>query len=260
MPLPGESDNIPLRVLGSDFLGADSRFGIALESEVRYRIQVRNGEGDVRDLGPHFVSSEGIVIIEIGEIQFEREDETTFSVGASATVQGDNGDGLPITEISFSYIDPENLTTRVDVRIFNRSNESEVLLDQTFTPQTGNFGNLTIRELVLGERNASTEWSIEYTAFRNDSAAPINGEITVSGRNKSLNIPMSQGLQQILGVGMIFVVGGLFSRRNAAVGAIVVPALAGTLFLVGFLNGVVTGAAVAFALTIGVAYNFATRG
>jgi hypothetical protein len=117
-----------------------------------------------------------------------------------------------------------------------------------------------VSELLLGEQNASTEWTVEYTAFRNDSAAPVNGESTVSGRNKNLNIPMSQGLQQLLGVGLLFIVGGLFSRRNAAVGAVVVPALAGALFLVGFLNGIVTGAAVAFALTIGVAYNFATRG
>jgi hypothetical protein len=166
--LPGEKNDIPLRVLASDILGADSRFGIALETDTRYRIQVENGDGDVRDLGPHFVTSEGVVVVEIGEIQFEREDRTTFSAGASATVTGDNGDGLPITEVKFSYSDPANLTTRVDVRIYNRSNESEVIVDQTFT---GTFGNLTVSELLLGEANASTEWTVEYTAFRNDSAA-----------------------------------------------------------------------------------------
>jgi hypothetical protein len=161
-----------------------------------------------------------------------------------------------VTEVQFRYDDPAELTKSVAVRIYNRSNESQVLVDQTFTPTNGTFGNLTVTELVVGEANASADWTVEYSAVRNRT---IEGEITVSARNDTLGIPLSSGLQQIIGVGMIIIVGGLFSRRNAAVGAIVVPALAGTLFLVGALSGIVTGAAVAFALTLGVAYNFATR-
>jgi hypothetical protein len=193
-----------------------------------------------------------------GRCEFKREDSTTFSVDASAKIQDGtgSGDGLPITEIEFNYLDPQNLTTAVNVRIYNRSNESQVLLAQTFTSSTGTFGNLTVSELIVGEQAASTDWTIEYSVVRNRT---IEGEITVSARSETLGIPLSAGLQQIIGVGMIIIVGGLFSRRNAAVGAIVVPALAGTLFLVGALSGVVTGAAVAFAFTIGIAYNFATR-
>ncbi len=259
--LPGERDDIPLRVLASDLLGANERFGIALESDVRYRIQVESGDGDVRDLGPHVVTSSGVVAIEIGEIQFERDDRSTFEVGANAKVQDGtgSGDGQPITEITFNYLDPSNATRAVEVRIYNRSNESQELVNKVFTPTSGTFGNLTVRELVVGEQAAETEWTVEYRALRNDTE-PVAGEITVTARTEDLDIPLSQGLQQLLGIGMIFIIGGLFSRRNAAVGAVVVPALAGALFLFGFLSGVVTGAAVAFALTVGVGYNFATRG
>jgi len=169
------------------------------------------------------------------------------------------GDGQPVTEVTFRYDDPQRLTEQVSVRIYNRANESETILDQTFEPAAnGSFGNLTVRKLVLGEGNASADWTVEYSIVRGNETRA--GEITVTGRSESLNIPMSQGLQQVLGVGMVIIVGGLFSRRNAAVGAVIVPLLAGALFLVGALSGVVTGAAVAFALTLGVGYNFATRG
>jgi len=173
-------------------------------------------------------------------------------------VTDDGGDGQPVTEITFRYDDPQELTEQVSVRIYNRSNESQVIVGQTFQPPNGSFGNLTVRKLLLGEGNASARWTVEYSIVRGNETRA--GEITVTGRSESLNIPMSQGLQQVLGVGMVIIVGGLFSRRNAAVGAVIVPLLAGGLFLVGALSGVVTGAAVAFALTLGVAYNFATRG
>jgi hypothetical protein len=251
MPLPGETDDIPLRVLAEDLLGADEQFGIALQSDVRYRIVVENADGDIRDLGPHFAVSEGTVVIEIGAVEFNLPDGSTFSVDARAETVGNNTE-----RVTFSYVDPEQLTEEVSVKIFNASNESEVILDQTKTAPPGGFGNLTISDTITGNATGA-RLVVEYSVVREENHS---GTITVSAEASQLGIPLSGGLQQIIGVGMIIVVAGLFSARNATVGAIVVPGLAGALFLVGVLSGVVSGAAIALAFTVGVAYNFATGG
>jgi len=251
MPLPGETDDVPLRILGEDLLGADEQFGIALESDVRYRIVVENDDGDVRDLGPHFAVSEGRVTIEIGEVRFNVPNGDTFSADATAEQTGNNSE-----RVVFSYIDPEHLTSQVSVTIYNESNESQVIHNQTHAPTSGTYGNLTITETVTGNATGS-DWVVEYSAERNETQS---GTITVTAAPDQLDIPIDQGIQQLLGVGLIIVVSGLFSARNAAVGAIVIPALAGTLWLVGVLSGVVSGAAIGLAFAVGVSYQLATGG
>jgi protocatechuate 3,4-dioxygenase beta subunit len=255
MPLPGETDDIPLRVLGADLLGANERFGIALETDVRYRITVKNDDGDVRDLGPHFAVSEGLVRIDIGEIEFNRRDEGTFSADA-AVEDLSSGDGASEL-VTFNYKDAENLTSKVRVKIYNQTNESQVIHNQVHLPNGGAFGNLTVSELVNGSLVGS-RWVVEYEITRRNETQ--SGVITVTSQPSQLRIPLSGQWQSILGIGMVVIIGGLFSTRNAAVGAIIVPAVAGTLWLIGILSGAVSGAAVALALTLGVAYNFATRG
>jgi len=196
-------------------------------------------------------------VLEVGEVTFEREDGGSFRVGADAAVIDPGGDGQPVTVVSFSYRDPERFTDRVHLRIYNTANKSQVIHDQTHQPVNDTFGNLTVREMITGEENASARWTVEYTIVRNDTRT---GETTVTGRAAQLNLPMSQGLQNILGIGLLIIIGGLFSSRNAAVGAVIVALTGGALFLIGALSGIITGAAVAFALTLAVGYNLATRG
>jgi len=254
MPKPGETGSIPLRVLSEDFLGGSDRLGVALVPDVRYRLQVENGEGDLRDLGPHFAVSEGVVTIEIGEVSFDRPDGDTFRVDASLrAVEGDTD----AEKLTFGFIDAARFTDSVALEIYERSNESNVLVDETFSPETGDaFGAFLFSETLTGNQTDKT-WVVEYSADRNETQ---DGLFTVSATGGSLGIPLDQGIQQVLGVGMVIVIAGLFSTRNAAVGAIVVPLAAGTLWFLGFLSGATTGAAVALALTLGVAYNFATGG
>ena len=252
MPKPGETGSIPLRVLSEDFLGGSDQLSVALEPDVRYRLQVENGEGDLRDLGPHFAVTEGPISIEIGRVEFNRPDGETFRVDASLTERTNTTETL-----RFAFVDAGRFTDSVALEIYERSNESNVLVDQTFEPETGDqFGAFLFSEVLSGNQTDKT-WVVEYSAARNQTQ---DGLFTVSATGGNLGIPIDQGIQQILGVGMVIVLAGLFSTRNAAIGAIVVPLAAGTLWFLGFLTGATTGASIALALTLGVAYNFATGG
>jgi len=252
MPKPGETGSIPLRVLSEDFLGGSDQLSVALEPDVRYRLQVENGEGDLRDLGPHFAVTEGPISIEIGRVEFNRPDGETFRVDASLTERTNTTETL-----RFAFVDAGRFTDSVALEIYERSNESNVLVDQTFEPETGDqFGAFLFSEVLSGNQTDKT-WVVEYSAARNQTQ---DGLFTVSATGGNLGIPIDQGIQQILGVGMVIVLAGLFSTRNAAIGAIVVPLAAGTLWFLGFLTGATTGASIALGLALGVAYNFATGG
>ena len=69
-----------------------------------------------------------------------------------------------------------------------------------------------------------------------------------------VNIPLDEGWASIFGVGLLLIVGGIFSRANARIGALVIPAVALMLNLTGILSGVVTLASVgvAFAIAVGI--------
>jgi len=66
---------------------------------------------------------------------------------------------------------------------------------------------------------------------------------------------LDDGYKTIFGVGFIIVLTGIFSVANAKIGAIIVPAVAGLLFITGILSGAVTGLSIAVAFSIGIAYN-----
>jgi len=250
--LPGEEDNIPFRVLSQDKLGPDRTFSTSLEADQRYRIQVRNGDGDIRDIGPYFVSSGGVIEINIGNVQFERSNGSTVRVSTSATDLGN--DDL----VRFSLRDPVNRTSYAQVKIYNVSNRSHVIHNKAHTAAVGNLSNLTVTKTITAAADQGTRWAIEYSYIRNGETQ--TGFATVSTESGNLPVPLDPGLQQMVSMGLLFVVGGLFSARNAAVGAIIVPAVGGLLYMMGIMSGAATGLGIALALTVGVLYNLSTRG
>jgi hypothetical protein len=54
------------------------------------------------------------------------------------------------------------------------------------------------------------------------------------------------------------VLGGVFSVRNARIGAIIIPGVALVLYMTGFLSGVLTVTSIAFAFVLAIAYNIVT--
>ena len=73
-------------------------------------------------------------------------------------------------------------------------------------------------------------------------------------------IPLSQDWKQIFGIGFLIVVAGIFSVANARIGAVVLPAVAGLLYVTGILNGAISLLAIGMALTVGVLVNLAFGG
>jgi len=127
--------------------------------------------------------------------------------------------------LTFVYQDPANATDGITVRIVQSDNRSVALFELSRDGQV------------------------------------VEGSRPFGAQKFELGSGLDDGWKQIFGVGLLIVVGGLFSVANARIGALVIPGMAGVLFYAGWMSGVASGAAIVITLALGAAYNVAvTRG
>lgn len=231
------------RIEAGDF-GAAGTKTVTLVPGERYRVTVKNGERS-RELGPVTPTRAQRIPLEVGQLEFGVDNESTFAFNASRS-----GDTLTAV-----YEDPKSETTSMTITFREINNESNVVASSTKTSTTGSF---KFSHQLQG--NATNESFIaRFEGVRNGEQ--LNQTVVIGSDRFPLGTGLDEGWQQIFSVALILVVGGLFSAGNARIGAIVVPGVGGILFYLGWLDGVAGAATVVLALSLGAGYNLvATRG
>jgi len=84
----------------------------------------------------------------------------------------------------------------------------------------------------------------------------VSGQLRPGTNRYPVGVPLDDGLKSLFAVGALLLVGGLFSARNAGVGAVVTPLFAAGFWFVDWLPSGVTIFAIAVALAIGVVVNY----
>ena len=149
----------------------------------------------------------------------------------------------------FTLVDLPVETTDLEVELHERGNESNVFDSGGATGPIGTFQFTT----TVSGADADKEWVFSYSYDRDDET--VTGTL-IPGQESFPVLPnLDDGYKTIFGVGFIIVLTGIFSVANAKIGAIIVPAVAGLLFITGILSGAVTGLSIAVAFSIGIAYN-----
>ena len=140
-------------------------------------------------------------------------------------------------------------TTDINVELVERGNESNVfdVFDDGGPIGTAQF------TVTVPEEQAETEWVFTYSYDRDDET--VTGELIPGQESFPLLPNLDDGYSTIFGVGIIIVLTGIFSVANAKVGAIIIPGVAGLLFITGILSSAMTGLSIAVAFSIGIAYN-----
>jgi hypothetical protein len=103
------------------------------------------------------------------------------------------------------------------------------------------------------ERNKT--WVADYTIDRGDEE--VSGTVPLSGQQFGTGLPLEQGLLSIFSTGFLLLLGGLFSRANAAVGALVIPLAAGALWMAELVPPEVSGVSIILAFGVAVLYRLA---
>jgi len=137
----------------------------------------------------------------------------------------------------------------VTVEVVEAGNESNVLATGS---NTGDIGTYQFSETLTGD-DAELTVLAKITYVRNGQTFT---DLVPFGANEfPVNIPLSQDWKNIFSVGFLLVMAGIFSVANARVGAIILPGIAGVLYLTGFMTGVTSILGIALAFTVGVAIN-----
>jgi len=236
-------------IVAGDVIGGQLSFEATLEQDVRYRVRVSNEAGDTRDLGSFRAKVDQVVNLVISGIsQGVNQPEDGSLLTTSQSVDENTGD----KSIGFVYNDDQNKTSSLEFRVEESNNASNVYDTGTVT---GPLGQYAYSSTITGD-DADTIWVLNATWVRDGET--INQVRPFGVNSFPLFTNMDDGWRTIFGVGLLIVLGGVFSVRNARVGAIVIPGVALVLYMTGFLGGVLTVTSIAFAFVLAVGYNIVT--
>lgn len=215
-----------------------------LEQDQRYRLIVSNDVGDKRVLGTYTASQSETRTLTVGQVEAIPGDEDADFAWSADYVNSSSGEF-----VKFSYNDTEMETDSVTVKIYERGNESNVLLsNQTFG---GPLGTFSISEKVPSDQQ-DNDWVAEAWVERGDETIKI---VEPVGPQRPILGDMPDWLVAMISIGSIIIIGGLFSQLNGAIGGLVVAGFGGMLWYVDFIPGVLgTGVVILAMIVAGVIF------
>jgi len=217
---------IKYRNVAGDDVGADRAYVTTLEVDVRYRITVRNDQGDVRQLGAFTPKVAGTTTLEIGTLQVNQSDVNGVQYNASI-------DQLPGNdEVVVQYNDSTQSTNTLWIEVHERGNRSNTLISNTSF--VGPLGDAAVSQAIPQSEN-TTEWTVRITADRGEADNIQIREPLSPQRDVLPGLP--DWFAAVASLGIIWITAGLFSQVNGDVGALVVAGEGAMFWFVGFAPG-----------------------
>lgn len=233
----GGSD-IKYRTVAGDDVGADRAYITTLEIDVRYRISVRNEDGDVRQLGAFTPKNADDTILEIGSVTANQTD--VDGVLWNATIENTtSGD-----QVVVQYNDTRDETDTLWIEVHERGNRSNKLVSNTSF--TGPLGNAGVTQPIPQSEN-QTEWVVRITADRGDAENFFAKKLLSPRKDVLPGLP--GWFTAVASLGLIWITAGLFSQINGDVGALVVAGEGAMFWFVGFVPGSLGVGVVILAMT-----------
>jgi hypothetical protein len=220
-PINGTDGETRYRQFSGDYFGAGDTYETALLQGERYRLIVENQDGDRRTIGSYVAESEGLVTLDLGEIEWPQPEDTSYTIDIG--VIEENGQSY----IEVLYTDNESRTDSLEVRVENRYDSEDVLFEEQVSNPT-NYRAL----IPINESQKQTQWVVNYTADRNPT---VSGAIPVAGEN-SLNVPLPTQWLSAFAVIFIVIIAAAYPGSLSGIGGIVTVSMAGIGIAIGWLN------------------------
>ena len=210
------------RAISGDNFGAAQDFPTLLETNERYRLRVRNGDGDVRVLGSYTASGDAAEVLEIGTVSISSEADAGAAATARVIGEGDQ------RSVRVIYDDVENQTDALSITIHEQGNESAVLATDNVTGVSSYVGTYQIPASAPDD----IAYEIGVEADRGDSTFSTTefvGDLPELVQRFNLD-PAIAGL---IGWVAIVALGGLVVIYNARLGALTMVVVAGFTTVIG---------------------------
>lgn len=231
------------KTVAGDEFGVEG-FTATLKQDQRYRIRIVAPNGNVAQMGSFTASTSETVPL--------RPQRPTVNLSANqtpafnATVDG--------TDLDIQFVDAEDETDVATVYVVNRFNDSDYLVQPT---TYYGASELSISE-PIGQDGLQDSYVVVVEGQRDGESFRLQQPV---GPDQISIVPAGLDLVwiQIPAIGIIMLVGGLFSRLNVGAGAVVTSLLGGVLWYFGLMQGVASWALMAMAITFAVLYGMVSN-
>lgn len=222
------------KAVAGDRVGVNG-FDTVLERGQRYRVEVRDTSGETTRIGEFTPTVSENVQLTIDQINYETGQDLSGVNTSIRYVDGGEGDA---DEIAVALENIDSASVRIETE-----DGSTTLLDESYD---SDFST----SVTVPEANETDVWVVDWEA--DVDGETVNEKQIVSSSNLQ---PGTDGIDTewrgIFSMLGLIVLGGLFTRANAAVGALVIATLGGMLWLAGWMPAAASGATIAVAMLIG---------
>lgn len=211
---------------------------VELEEDIRYRLYVETNT-QMQLIGSYTATLPETVTISPSSGEIDVGGGEYWSAGANYGEQ----------DLDVRFVDPTEETDSVNVTIYERGNESNVLVSgDSYT----NPSELQLEYAVSDQYNESN-WIVELTVER--GAETYTTSFNVGPTADIVPTELDSFWRKIFGVMLMLTFGMIFSIRNKAVGSIVYACVGGMLYWIGLLEGLTTGGLIVGYFFIVIIYN-----
>jgi len=194
------NNSTEFRTVFADQFGATDSLRVDLRDQERYRIQVRNDQGETRVLESFTTSGDAVAPLTIGSVEVSGSVDERGVAFASDVIERDGARLLRIT-----YQDPTQQTAAITVQV--RQNGSQVVPNITGTAGYGRF----VTTVNITGRTTAEDYNVTFGATR-DGQTISGGD--VGGGVGELSFGLDPFLRQLIGWGAILALTGLVVIRS----------------------------------------------
>jgi hypothetical protein len=217
------------RPVAGGYFGATAEFTVALDRDARYRLRIRNDEGDERALGSYTATTARVVNLDLGRVTFDiPTNQSRYATTRRYNLSDVNPGRFGYVEVRF--VDERRATDRLDVRVYEQGNQSNVLLNTTYT---GEYGTFVLNQTVSGA-DVSTPWTVNVTAYADGEVTFSTTAAALSAQRYPVDNPFGPKWAPAAVVTVTLFVGFMFGGRLATVGSVLTSATGTILWWVGW--------------------------
>ncbi|WP_226043556.1 sulfite exporter TauE/SafE family protein [Natrinema sp. DC36] len=214
------SDEFRWRTVSGDYFAADGRFETTLAYNDRYRIVIRNAEGDERILGSYIPTSPGPTTLDIGRIVWSPPEGQAVVFDANE-IEEDGQEKLRLM-----YNDTEDATNQLDITVRNRKN-NDIIFEAT------QYDVTSYSEIIPLTDNQS-EMDLIVTAQADRDGDDFETTVQL-GKLEELDLPIDDKWLRVFAQIFLVAIAGLVAGLISGGGAIIIVAFATALTWLGWI-------------------------
>lgn len=233
---------------GSYQIMVSRKFGVngvttTLRKGTAYNLKIRNQNGDIVELDTYTPTVSETINLEpnIASINVEEPTNALFE----SKYDRDND------KVTVEYIDRANETTDAILNISSRDGED--VLKSTTT-----YANPSSLSISVPTSELNKTYIVNLTVTRGGETISYTKPVGPKQQDIVPNA-LPSSYKSILGIGLILLIGGVFSTLNAGVGVLITSLFGGLLWFFGILSGVASGGSVVLAIGVGALTTFRGR-